>query len=305
MAQSLLFCILFLLFQPICGYGGEGGTLATAKSADYHQMMCLIQEGRMASVYLGYEAANPDVKVAIRVVSHTTPPAYYQQELEGLRLQQSISHRNILVVNAIGRTALGDLVAVFPYMPDGDLCGLINTMADRQVWLSEPFVVDCAKAILAGVGYLHSQKIIHRDVKPENILCGAEPRDLKITDFGFALFLPDGKKSTNRLGTTAYMAPSVYRGEEYGFEVDCWSAMVVFFTLATYEFPFKESRKSSYYMGEIPSRCHLSPKMQAFFEAGFPACVQNPEGYTVHCVEALLEQHLMQLEAEAQLSTPE
>ncbi len=82
------------------------------------------------------------------------------------------------------------------------------------------------KEILESVDYLHKQKVIHRDLKPNNILItdGMNGRFVKIADFGLATIHEfDGQTHTKYKGTQKYVAPEVMRGRNYDLKVDIYS----------------------------------------------------------------------------------
>ena len=94
--------------------------------------------------------------------------------------------------------------------------------------------------ILMGLSNLHGERIVHRDLKLENILLtSTDPSilDIKIADFGFAKKIKLGEKEELQCGTPIYMAPEVFHPNEeekepgYEFEVDIWSAGVIAFIL--------------------------------------------------------------------------
>lgn len=66
------------------------------------------------------------------------------------------------------------------------------------------------RQVFEGVDYIHSRNIVHRDLKPENILLD-DSLNVKITDFGFAKYLPDGHKLYDLCGTPGYLAPETLK----------------------------------------------------------------------------------------------
>lgn len=89
---------------------------------------------------------------------------------------------------------------------------------------------------------MHSNNIIHRDIKAENILMESkdvESLTLKITDFGFACFYKPGEQKKEVLGSPLYMAPEIVRAENYDEKVDVWSTGVIAYILLSGKPPFK------------------------------------------------------------------
>lgn len=86
--------------------------------------------------------------------------------------------------------------------------------------------------LTSAIAYLHSEQIVHRDVKLENILihrANDSSQVLKLADFGLAIRL-DGKLN-QKCGSPIYVAPEILNGKPYGYEVDVWSLGVITYIL--------------------------------------------------------------------------
>jgi len=93
-------------------------------------------------------------------------------------------------------------------------------------------------SLMEALNYLHARNISHRDIKLENIIINQEDNEIKLLDFGFAVF------STKPLklfcGTANYMAPEILQKKEYrGSAIDVWTCGILYYTLLTGRFPFQ------------------------------------------------------------------
>ncbi|QQK42645.1 Protein kinase, putative [Penicillium digitatum] len=104
------------------------------------------------------------------------------------------------------------------------------------------FTEDAVRFWMAELGcalkYIHSQGIIHRDLKPDNILLDSDGH-VHLADFNVASDYRPGKPLTSKSGTLAYLAPEVYEGSGYTFEVDWWSLGVTFYECIYNKRPFE------------------------------------------------------------------
>lgn len=90
---------------------------------------------------------------------------------------------------------------------------------------------------MAALDYLHKQKILHWDLKLDNILL-SDWYEVKLCDFGVSKKIKDEEKLTERIGTLAYMAPEVFNQAYKGFKSDYWSLGVAIFILMNGKAPF-------------------------------------------------------------------
>ncbi|VEU36453.1 unnamed protein product [Pseudo-nitzschia multistriata] len=143
------------------------------------------------------------------------------------------------------------VVLVMEYMDGGSLeqwrqkkktdniSDLLSTKSSRLK--RERFVVSIAYQVLKGLEYLHSQRIIHRDIKPGNILLNSRG-EVKLCDFGISSLYgeDDASLQTTVVGTSRFMSPERLRAKPYGKASDIWSFGLVILELWKEEIPFKE-----------------------------------------------------------------
>lgn len=111
-------------------------------------------------------------------------------------------------------------------------------MLEDDASLPEEAVRGVARQLVRALHYLHSHRVIHRDMKPQNVLVGAGGR-VKLCDFGFARAM-----STNTMvltsikGTPLYMAPELVQEQPYDHSADLWSLGVILYELVVGQPPF-------------------------------------------------------------------
>ncbi|KAI0113392.1 kinase-like protein [Daldinia grandis] len=110
------------------------------------------------------------------------------------------------------------------------------------------FTEDAVRFWIAELGcalrYIHGQGIIHRDVKPDNVLLDADGH-VHLTDFNVASDVIPGKVLTSKSGTLAYLAPEVYAGKGYDVRADWWSLGVLFYECIYNKRPFEGNSEST------------------------------------------------------------
>jgi len=113
--------------------------------------------------------------------------------------------------------------------------------------------------MLDSVEFMHNRRVVHRDLKLENILID-DNLNLKLADFGFACYKNIDTLKSYR-GTMTYMAPEIKEGKQYkGTQVDMFSIGVILFIIVQGIFPFKEARKEEYFYNLL-----LQGKIDTYF----------------------------------------
>lgn len=132
----------------------------------------------------------------------------------------------------------GTLSLCLEYMNNGSLQDIVN----RGGCTNETILASFCFQILAGLQFLHQFRMVHRDVKPSNILLSVDGR-IKLSDFGLAKTMDVGHSLADSfIGTFEYMAPERLAGEPYSFSSDIWSFGLSIHTLAVGKFPYNNKK---------------------------------------------------------------
>jgi hypothetical protein len=208
------------------------------KFADRFVLEHELGSGGMSRVYLGRDEVL-DRSVAVKVLNpvHGGTDIGDRFEREG-RTAARLVHPNIVQVYDAGEASFNGRETsyiVMEYVPDGDLKALI----DRRGRLSGPELARLGDEICAGLAHAHERGVIHRDIKPHNILLD-ENGHAKVTDFGIARALDTSQatRTGSFLGTALYSSPEQLQGQKVTPKSDVYSLGATLYQSATGEPPF-------------------------------------------------------------------
>ena len=197
-----------------------------------------IAQGGMATVYVGQRADDPNgPHVALKVLHPTMAanPVVRKRFEREAELGQRLKHRNIVqVFNLV--EADGHLFMVMQYLPGGSLADRIEERGALK-WMEALAVI---KQVGRALEYAHAQGVVHRDVKPSNILFD-QYGDAHLADFGVAheAYASTLTASGFQPGTVAYMSPEQIQGLDVDPRSDQFSLAVVFYRMITGDLPFE------------------------------------------------------------------
>ena len=121
----------------------------------------------------------------------------------------------------------------------GDLYSLLHMVKKKKVYVNEEIIWDIAYQCLQGLEYLHSNQIIHRDIKLLNIFMSTN-KVVKIGDMGMSKILSKKEMKLSRVGTPLFLAPELVMKEKYDFKADIWSLGCSIYHLAKTAPPFND-----------------------------------------------------------------
>jgi len=201
-----------------------------------YRLLKTIGKGNFAKVKLAKHIPTGK-EVAIKIIDKTQlNPGSLQKLFREVRIMKTLDHPNIVKLFQVIETEK-TLYLVMEYASGGevfDYLVLHGRMKEKEARAK-------FRQIVSAVQYCHQKKIIHRDLKAENLLLDSE-MNIKIADFGFSNEFVPGNKLDTFCGSPPYAAPELFQGKKYdGPEVDVWSLGVILYTLVSGSLPFDGS----------------------------------------------------------------
>lgn len=210
--------------------------------------------GGMGAVYLGRQLSlDREVAVKVLAIELADDPQFLERLEREARVMARLRHPNIVAVHDFQRTEDGAAI-VMEFVEGGSL---------REKLLLHPKGLPVAEAlrilrqIAAGLEAAHASGVIHRDMKPENVLIDADGT-ARVTDFGLALPLHEASTrltlSGTAVGTVDYMAPEQFRGAEADARMDVFALGVMAYELFTGKTPRGSFYAPHRLRADIPSQ---------------------------------------------------
>ncbi|MFQ5551290.1 MAG: serine/threonine-protein kinase, partial [Gemmatimonadales bacterium] len=222
--------------------GGSAKSIGRVQRAvgDEYRVERLVGQGGFAEVFAAHD---PRLKrtVAIKVLR---PDLIVNQELVD-RFQREaeaiagLRHPNIMQIYTVGERD-GVAYFVMPFVEGQSLREVIDAEGRLSLFEAKRIAIDAAKALAAA----HAKGLVHRDVKPDNIMLEGEERHVLLTDFGIARAVASGETRITGtgmiIGTPQYMSPEQAAGDEdIDHRTDIYSLGVVIYQMITGALPFK------------------------------------------------------------------
>lgn len=213
--------------------------------AGRYQLNKLIGSGGMADVYVAHDAVLGR-KVAVKVLNEelAANKKFSQRFKQEAKSASSMDHPNIVKVLDAGETSETDAAGVkhtYAYLVMEYVDGLELSKLVARGPLKVPEAIRVTKELLSAVEFAHNKGIIHRDIKPDNIMLTRAGK-VKVLDFGIARAasetFDDIATTTSILGTAAYFSPEQAQGQKVDIRTDLYAVGIVLFEMLTGKVPF-------------------------------------------------------------------
>uniref|UniRef100_A0A9L0T5H8 Serine/threonine-protein kinase SIK3 n=1 Tax=Equus caballus TaxID=9796 RepID=A0A9L0T5H8_HORSE len=198
-----------------------------------YRLLKTIGKGNFAKVKLARHILTGR-EVAIKIIDKTQlNPTSLQKLFREVRIMKILNHPNIVKLFEVIETDK-TLYLIMEYASGGEVFDYLvahGRMKEKEARAK-------FRQIVSAVQYCHQKRIVHRDLKAENLLLDAD-MNIKIADFGFSNEFTVGSKLDTFCGSPPYAAPELFQGKKYdGPEVDVWSLGVILYTLVSGSLPF-------------------------------------------------------------------
>jgi len=197
----------------------------TLRDVKVFQKKCQVGQGTYGSVFMGADKVNGDIVALKRINTEQEENGFPITAIREVKILKALKHTNIVKLREIVTSKEKDEIPknvfmVFEYL-EYDLTGILET---PEIRFTQDHIKSWSQQLLSGVHYMHTNKIIHRDLKASNLLINKRG-ELKIADWGLARsWNEEMKRLTNRVITLWYRPPELLLGSiEYDTKIDMWS----------------------------------------------------------------------------------
>ncbi|MEL7045777.1 MAG: serine/threonine-protein kinase, partial [Pseudomonadota bacterium] len=193
----------------------------------------LIGEGGMAQVYRAFDREiNRSVALKILKEEHCQHEEYTKRFIREGRAAGALTHPNIVTIYDVG--TIDDAPYIMMEMLTGETLGDLLVSGERP---SMEEMLECVIQLADALDYAHGQNVVHRDMKPDNIIFNQADRRVKIADFGIARLseqdISDSTQAGMMLGTPRYMSPEQATGDKVDGRSDLFAVGVLMYEMIT------------------------------------------------------------------------
>jgi len=211
-----------------------------------YQVQSVLGRGSFGVVLLADHPSHPNKQFALKLVpcDHFNADVAAKARADALAeaaLLESLRHPNVVCCHSNGWDSRRRAVwFALDFMDGGDLQTYIDARRRSGEGPAEPYFCRQVLGSMGGaLAYIHSQGVLHRDVKPSNMLLDSQMEEVKLADFGISKILEATGCAHTFIGTPYYLSPEIIRGAPYGAASDAWALGVCIYELAALHRPFQ------------------------------------------------------------------
>ncbi|KAL4471796.1 hypothetical protein ABPG72_008814 [Tetrahymena utriculariae] len=208
------------------------------QAAEYelYKRIKLLGEGAFGKAYLVEDLRTHELLVQKQMDMKAMSSEEKRETQKEARILQQLNHPNIVKFKDVYTTKKGKLCIIMEYADGGDLAKVVKDA--RGKFLQEKQILDWFTQICLAMKHVHDRKIIHRDLKGQNIFL-TRNHIVKLGDFGIARVLSKTvEKAKTMVGTPYYLSPEIIESKPYSFKTDIWSLGVILYELCALKPPF-------------------------------------------------------------------
>ncbi len=228
-------------------YGQSTGGLEPGVDLGGFRLVEIIGRGGMGQVWKAHDPT-ADRTVVVKVV----PPDVQHNAAEMARVRDTfrrihtLHHEHICPVYVLGEDPRCGHFVVMQFIDGRPLSAYRRERAEENGPLTLTDTIRILRPVAAALDYAHRQKVVHRDVKPDNILVTGDGDDVQVVDFGLAAEIHTSMSRVSNVtmetsGTRPYMAPEQWRGEYQDARTDQYALAVVAYELLAGRLPFESA----------------------------------------------------------------